>query len=227
MNRSGHRWEAFTTRLLALVLAISCAMMWTGCAPIFVGGAAVSVARAPSKHLQASSVNPKVSVVARANALPPLQMYPWSPPMSDAIPLQTELESAVQKVTKDRGLFRSVALVREAEADVVIEIDAFTRARPLGPGGVVHMALHLLTFTVIPVPRSNDVILTGKVMRPDGTIIRSYRLAGAITQVNELLFIFIPFGWVLTPERAASHVFEELVGALYRQIEADGSLSVH
>ena len=114
-----------------------------------------------------------------------------------------------------------------ANADVVIEIDAITRPRPLGPGGVVHMVLHLLTFTVIPVPRSNDVVLTGKVMRPDGTIIRTYRLEGAITQVNELLFIFLPFGWVLTPERAASHVFEQLVGALSRQIEADRILAAH
>jgi len=200
-------------------------MMWTGCAPIFVGGAAVPVGRVPSKHLQASSVKPKVSVVSRANALPPLQMYPWSPPMSSAIPLQTELESAVRKLTKDRGLFRSFAPGPDADADVVIEIDALTRARPLGPGGVVQMVLHLLTFTVIPVPRSNDVFLTATVMRPDGTIIRTYRLEGAITQVNELVFIFLPFGWVLTPERAANHVFEELVGALYSRIEADGILS--
>jgi hypothetical protein len=132
----------------------------------------------------------------------------------------------VQKLTKDRGLFRSFAPGPDADADVVIEIEAFTQARPLGPGGVVQMVLHLLTFTVIPVPRSNDVFLTGRVMRPDGTIIRTYRLEGAITQVNELLFIFLPFGWVLTPERAASHVFEELVGALYSRIEADGILSV-
>jgi hypothetical protein len=114
----------------------------------------------------------------------------------------------------------------DADVDVVIEIDAFTQARPLGPGGVVHMVLHLLTFTVIPVPRSNDVVLTGKVMRRDGTIIRTYCLEGTITQVNELLFIFLPFGWVLTPERAASHVFEELVGALYSRIEANRILSL-
>ena len=209
------------TRFLALVLAIACAMIWTGCAPIFVGGTAVSVGGAPSKHLSASSVKPKAFVLARGDALPPLQMYPWSPPSSGAIPLQTELESAVRKG------FRSFALVPAANADVVIEIDAITRPRPLGPGGVVHMVLHLLTFTVIPVPRSNDVVLTGKVMRPDGTIIRTYRLEGAITQVNELLFIFLPFGWVLTPERAASHVFEQLVGALSRQIEADRILAAH
>jgi hypothetical protein len=216
-----------TMRLLAAALLMVFSGMWTGCTPMFIGRTDVSVTRPPSsKERQLQPVKPTASVLARATALPPQKLYPWSPPWSEAIPLQSEIESAVRKATENSRLFKSFSLGPDADADFVIEVDAATQARPLGLGRVSYLVLHLLSFTVLPFPKSTDVVLTVTVTRRDGTAHRTYRLEGSITQVNEMLFIFLPVGWVLTPERAARHVFEELVAALYRQIQADDLLTV-
>jgi hypothetical protein len=201
-------------RIAAAVLLVSCGTN-AGCAPIFVASTDLPPTSALSVEESSAPVMPKVAVLAQTASI--LPTYPQGP----AVSVQGEMEAAVRSVTASSGLFRAFSLDRESDADYVIQIDADISLVRRGPALLPYVFLVALTLGLVPMVQTHAVVLRNTVARPDGTVLRSYRLEGSISEIHEFFFVFLPVGWVLTPEHAARRLFEDLVAALYRKMEED------
>lgn len=204
-------WPAVRRRTLATLVLLA-STLHAACGPVFIAGRTPPGVPGPRARPE---VTPRVAIAATAGG-PVVVMTPWGPEF-----LPDVLREAVQKATAESALLQAVP--SGGAADLVVRFDASVGGF-VAPttSRVLYNILAFATLMALPVIFSHDVMLTAQVTRPAGGEVRTYRTTGSVTEVHQVLSIFLPLRFALSPERAVREVLEQMIRALYDEMERDG-----
>jgi hypothetical protein len=208
-------------RKLAAILAI-CITLNTGCKfpPIYLAGKTPQLGQ-PTPSRTIPEHVPRVALrVSPHVVLKPLEKE------YSAVKLEFLLYYVVQKMAEELAPFYVIQIdgdpAQVADADYVVDLDVTTEPDHGGVGRFLLIFCSALTLGILPLYQSHDLTLTAAVTPRVGHKFRTYQIEGSITEVMQTpLTWFLPLGWVLAPDRAARKVLEDMIRALFEQMERD------
>ena len=131
----------------------------------------------------------------------------------------------IERATRESGVFKAFAIEpgesRTPWTDYAVTIEV--RARPRRPtvGHVAYTLTAAMTLGVLPLTRQVDLRLTATLANRTGQVLKVYTFEDSIREVQQVAIMFLPIGVVLSPDRAATRVVENMMRHLYWQLEAE------
>ncbi len=135
----------------------------------------------------------------------------------------------VEEATRGAGLFSTFAVEPDAagtpSSDYTVTVRVYARLHQPTGGAVAYTLAAAMTLGVLPLTRQIDILLTATIADRSGGVLKTYTFEDSIREIQQVVIMFVPVGAILTPDRAAARVVENMMRNVYRQVEADRLLN--
>jgi hypothetical protein len=171
-------------------------------------------------------------IYVRSGRLPTvtsLRLDPAGRPTATVRLSSPEFLTPIERATRESGLFSAFTVepntagTSSRDCTVSVSVDARLR-QPTGKQVAYTLAAGM-TLGVLPLTRQVDLVLTATIADRSGHALKTYRFEDSIREIEQVVIMFVPLGAILTPDRAATRVVENMMRHVYRQLDADRLLA--
>jgi hypothetical protein len=166
----------------------------------------------------------------RLPAAQPLRLDPVAGPTGTLRLSSPQFLGSVERVTREAGLFARFVIepesTRAPSTDYTVTISVSASPRQPTGAQIAYNLTAAVTLAVLPLTREMDLTLRATVADRGGQVLRAYQFEDSVREIQQVATILLPVGAVLSLDRAAARVIENMPRHLYRQIDADRLLSL-